>query len=163
MIGTFLLAWAQADTGSAGPDGTPRVMTLIPDAANPTYPRLYPQAAPQDLGQVLHATYFVVEGAEMDHLKGPAGLARRLVQIDCWGYGDTGYGDVQQLWLAFKGTGSDAGKTQKLNGLRTALAGINVQCCRLVSGPRESYSPPQDAGDVGVHQLGGDFEFWFDD
>lgn len=137
MVGQFLYAWLQAD---------PAITALL---GSGDLTRAYPDAAPQ-AAAFPRLTYQVIDTpGEVAH-DGPVGVETSLVQIDCWAVSRLA---ATLLGDAVRGTESN----RKLDGYTGTAGGVLVEGSRL-TGDREDFSPPVDAGDVGVYRRSLDFQ-----
>lgn len=142
MIGKFIYAWLAQDSGVMGIVGSVKNINPLFTPQGVVYP---------------HVTFQRISGQSIsERLAGPGVLAAATVQIDCWGHGQGGYQDVNNLFLAIVGADSLGTRGAKLDGYRGTLGGIVVQDVRLTD-ERDELTPPESATDDVIQRISLDF------
>lgn len=147
MIGKFIQAWLLAQSEITALVGTG------------TSARIRAGAAPQGWA-FPRVTYQVVsDGINTSGLSSVGTVATARVQIDLWGQGPAGYGQVHTMADAVRGSKASGTQGTRLDGYRGGdYAGIFVQGCKLAeAGQTDSTEAPDDGSDNAIHNVSLDF------
>lgn len=108
--------------------------------------RIYPDALPQDATRPA-LVFTVISSVGEHHLTAAAGIARAIVQIDC--YADTRLA-ANALSEAVRG---------EMQGYRGAMGSEYVQCCHLQNRIYD-YDTPEHGSDQGLYRVIMEWLIW---